>query len=132
MIFAVVSLISWGIWGVLPRVSTMYISPKSAFVYEVLGVLLFGIVMWAFFGFKLETNTKGAVFGILTGVFEFIGALAFVYAVSKSKSSMVVVVSALYPAVTVLLSYLFLGDTITIKQGIGMLMALGAMVLITI
>jgi transporter family protein len=47
--------------------------------------------------------------------------------VSKGKASVVITMTALYPLVTILLSFFFLRETITIKQGIGILFALLAM-----
>ncbi len=37
--------------------------------------------------------------------------------------------TALYPLITVLLSFLILHETVTLRQGIGMLLALAAIVL---
>ena len=53
------------------------------------------------------------------------------FAVSKGKVSIVVLISALYPVVTIALSYFFLNETISLKEGIGMVFALTAIILFT-
>ena len=80
--------------------------------------------------FRPETNPKGAFFAGITGVFGLLGALAFFYALSKGKASVVVTITALYPLAVILLSYFFLNETITLKQVGGMGCALVAMILL--
>lgn len=131
-IFATATLVLWGLWGFFPKLTTTYISPRSALVWEVVGSMIVGVVVLAILGFKLETHPKGAVYGILTGIFGLLGALAFLYAISKGKASVTVTMTALYPLVTILLSYFILQETITLKQGAGMVFAFIAMILFAI
>ena len=49
---------------------------------------------------------------------------------SRGKASVVITMTALYPLVTILLSFIFLRETIAIKQGIGIMLALLAMLLL--
>ena len=128
-VFSIATLILWGLWGFFPKLTTGYINPKSALVWEVVGGLLVGLIVWAVIGFKPETHPKGILFAILTGFFGLLGALTFLFAVSKGKASVVVTMTALYPLFVILLSYFILHETITIKQGIGIVFALIAMIL---
>jgi transporter family protein len=59
----------------------------------------------------------------------YFGALAFLYAISMHKASVVVTMTALYPLVVIILSFFILHESINIKQCIGIFLALGAMVL---
>ena len=128
-LFSIVTLILWGLWGFFPKLTTSYISPKSALVWEVAGGLLVGILVLATIGFRPEMHPKGILFGTLTGFFGLLGALTFLFAVSKGKTSVVVTMTALYPLFVILLSYFVLHETITLKKGIGIAFALIAMVL---
>ena len=129
-VFALIAVIFWGLWGFLPKLTIKYIDPKSALVWEVIGAMIVGLVMLAVIGFKLETHPKGVVFAILTGLFALLGALAFLYAISKGKASVVVTMTALYPLIAIALSFFVLHETITIKQGAGIIVALIAMILL--
>ena len=58
------------------------------------------------------------------------GALFFLYAASKEPISLVAILSALYPVIAVVLAMIFLKESISVKQGLGVALALGSMILI--
>ena len=124
------TFIFWGFWGFIPKLTTKYISPKSAIVYEVVGGFLVAIMVLYSLNFRPEMNPKGFALAITTGVFGFLGALCYLLAVSKGPVSLVVTLTALYPVLSILLAVIILNEPITLKQGVGILLALGAMLLI--
>ncbi|UCB44435.1 MAG: EamA family transporter [Spirochaetota bacterium] len=128
-LLSLITVVLWGFWGFLPKLTTQYISPKSALLYQVIGTVIVGIVALATVHFRPETHPRGVLLGIITGIAAYSGAMAFLYAISKYKASVVIPMTALYPLVAILLSYVFLHEPITVKQGIGIFLALGAMVL---
>ena len=119
----------WGFWGLFPKFAVRYISPTHAMAYQVIGTMVFGIILFAAIGFRLQFEPKGIVFAILSGMFGMGGAFLYLLAVSKGKVSIIVFISALYPVVTIALSYFFLHETITLKEGLGMVFALTAIIL---
>lgn len=129
--FALLALLSWGFWGFFPKLATNSLDPRSALVYEVIGVAIIGLLALILVGFKPEFHTKGVTFAILAGIAGSLGALFFLFAVSKGKASVIVPMTALYPLVTILLAFLILKEPITIKQGIGIILALSAVVLLS-
>ena len=126
------TIILWGFWGFLPKLTTRYISPNSALVYQVVGVVIVGIFALILVQFKPETNPRGILLGIITGIAAYSGVLAFLYAISKYKASVVIPMTALYPLVAIILSYFFLHESITVKQCIGIFLAIVAIVLFTL
>ncbi len=120
----------WGLWGFIPKITTRYITPQSAIIYEALGGLPVALVVLLFMRFRLEVHPRGMILGLLTGVIGFLGALSYLLAVSRGKVSLVVSFTALYPAFSVLLAVLMLHETLTLRQGLGVAMALIAMVLV--
>ena len=131
-VFALLALIMWGLWGFFPKLSTNYISPKSALVYEVLGSMIVGILIFFLVGFKPEVHTKGIIFAVLTGIAATLGTLFFLYAVSRGKASITMAITVLYPLITIALAFFILHESISVKQGIGMLLALIAIVLVAL
>ena len=129
---AILTLIFFGLWGFFPKITTRYIEPKSALVYEVAGGALVGLSVPVWLSFKPQVHPVGTFLGVITGIFGFVGALFFLYAVSRGNASIVVTLSALYPLVVILLSRIFLDEPITLKQGIGIALALISMVLFAI
>jgi len=131
VIFAILALLVWGFWGFFPKLATNYISPKSVLVYEVIGAIIVGMAVLFLINFKPEVNAKGITFAILTGIAGTLGALFFIFAVSRGETSVVVTTTALYPLITIILAFLILKEPITIKQGVGMIFAFAAMMLLS-
>lgn len=132
LIFTFFALLMWGFWGFFPKLATKHINPKSALVYEVLGTLIIGIVIFSVSKFTIESNLKGILFAILTGIAATLGTFFFFYAISKGTTAVVVTITALYPLITIFLSYLFLNESITLTQGVGIFLAVIAMILFTL
>lgn len=128
--WSLLALLSWGFWGLFPKLATNYISPRSAILYESLGAALAGLVALLSIGAPREANSRGILFGVLTGLCAFTGAWFYVNAVSKGKLSLIVTVTAMYPVITVIFARLVLGESITVRHGIGMLFAFVAIVLL--
>jgi len=131
LLFAIIALLLWGLWGLFPKIASNYIGPKSVLIYEAIGAAFLTIIVLFSVGFKPEVHTKGITFGILGGFAGAVGGLFFLYAISRGKASIVVPITALYPLVTILLAFIILKEPITLKQGIGIALALAAMVLLS-
>jgi transporter family protein len=124
------AFVFWGLWGFLPKITTRTISPMHAMIFEAIGGVLVAALAVFNRGFHLELTRQGVVLALLTGVFGILGAWMYLQAVSTGKVSLVVSFTALYPILTILLAVLFLGETLNVRQGIGIAMALLSMLLI--
>ena len=124
------AFVLWGLWSFIPKITTKYISPKSAILFEVLGGIVFGVMVLISLKFKPDIHPKGVLLAFSTGILGFAGALCFLYAASKGPISLVALLSALYPIIAIVLAVFFLNETITIKQGLGMVLGIGAMILL--
>jgi transporter family protein len=122
--------LAWGLWSFVPKVTVRYIDPRSAAVYEAIGALLVAVGICVNLQFRLQIQPTGIALALATGVLGLLGALSFLVAVARGPVSLVTMLSALYPALTVCLAVLFLGETITLRQGCGMVLAVISMVLI--
>jgi transporter family protein len=123
------TLIMWGVFGFLPKVSIRYINPISAVVFETAGVMLVGTLLLFFLGFRPDLHPKGVGLAVATGICGTLGALGYLLAVSRGKVSVVVMMTALYPIVTIGLACLFLRESLSLREGIGMVLACLAIVL---
>lgn len=131
-IFALLALVLYGLWAFFPKLAGNYINSKSFIIFETLGVVIVGIIFLFATGFQPEFHTKGIIFAILTGLAGTIGTFVFFLGITRGKASVVVTMTALYPIVTIMLAAILLREPITIKQGLGIIFALVAMVLFTI
>lgn len=131
-IFAIIALIMWGLWGFFPKLATNYINPKSVLIFQAIGSIFVTAPILISVNFRPEMHIKGIAFAVLAGIAGAIGGLFFLYSISKGEASIVVPTTALYPIITIILAFLILKEPITLKQGIGIIFALIAMILFSI
>lgn len=129
---SLLALFSFGLWGLFTKLSVEYIDAQSAFIYQTVGVIAITVISLCFVGFKPETNVKGLGFSTLTGVAYGLGCLFYFFAASRGKIITVVTLTSLYPLITIMLSFFFLHETITMRQIIGIGLALFAILLMSI
>lgn len=128
---ALIAFVFWGVWAFLPKIATQYINPNSVIVYEVIGSIIVGLIALLSIDFKLQTQPLGIFWAVIIGALGLGGSFAYVYAVSKGPVGIISIFTALYPILTILLAYFVLHEPITIKQAIGMVMALAAIFLLS-
>ncbi|MDR3491636.1 MAG: GRP family sugar transporter [Gammaproteobacteria bacterium] len=128
---AFVSLFSFGVWGLLTKLAVLHIDARSALIYQTLGVVIIAIITLGLINFKPASDVKGISYGILTGLAYGIGCLFYFMAASKGKIITVVTLTALYPLVTIILAYLFLQETVSMKQCLGIGLAFVAILLMS-
>jgi len=129
---AILSLFSFGLWGLFTKLAITYIDSKSALIYQSVGVFVVTFIALSFVNFKPAFDMKGLTFAVLTGIFYTVGLLFYFYAADKGKIITVVTLTALYPLVTIFLAYFILKEAITIKQYIGIGLACIAILLMSV
>lgn len=130
-LFTLITLVTWGIWGIASKLATNSIPPKQALLFQCVGVMAFSVVVLVMEGFKVQWNAPGFSWAFVAGFSAFIGFLTYLAALEKGSTSVVVVVSALYPLVTILLSVIFLHERLNLRQGVGILLAIVAAVILS-
>ena len=84
-----------------------------------------------FLRFQPKGSPQGILFAVLSGASAALAALFFFSAITRGRGSVVVSMTALYPLVTLALSVIFLHEAVTLKQLLGVGLALGAIVLLS-
>jgi len=120
----------WGFWSFIPKFITSYMNPRSALIFETLGGIIFSLFILISLKFRPEIHLKGIMLAILTGILGFAGTLCYLYAASKGPISMVALISALYPIVSIILGYFFLNETLTLRQEIGLFFGILSIILL--
>jgi|UniRef100_A0A7C5AKK5 transporter family protein len=129
--FSLVALVLWGLWGVFSKVATGHLGPQAAYLLGILGYL--PII------FLLLYETGGRIAGPVWGWVAAGGAgaataaaLYFYYrALVEGPVSIVVPITSLYQVVTVILSYVFLGENLSPRQLAGLVLAVTAVWLLS-
>jgi transporter family protein len=132
MLFTLIATAIYGFWGYFPKLGTNYLDPKSALVYEFIGIFGVTVAVLASMQFKLPVHPKGITFAILTGISGMIGTLFLLMALSKGKASVIVPMTALYPVGTLILVALTLKEPITARQLVGIGLSFVSIFLISV
>ncbi len=129
--FALAATVLYGLWGFFPRLASLYLPPRDALVYQTLGGLPIMALVLAWLRFRPAFHHPGALYAFLTGLAGAIGTLFFFAAIQHASSTTpVVMVTALYPLVVLVLALFILNEPLTLRQGIGALLALVALALL--
>jgi len=129
--FAAVTLVTWGIVGLLQKLSTNYISAESSLIWLVVGFILLEPLLYPGRA-VLHYSAWNLTWALVSGVVNALGAWALFAAMkSGGKASIICPLTALYPLVVVLLVPFILHESITLVQGLGVLSALTAVVLLS-
>ena len=91
--------------------------------------MLVGLAVLHMVGFKLQVDSRGILYALLVGIFGMVATLYFIVALSKGSVSVVLTITAGYPAVSILLAFLILKEPITFRQCIGIALAIVAIAL---
>ncbi|MDW8084065.1 MAG: EamA family transporter [Candidatus Caldarchaeum sp.] len=126
-----VTLLVWGIWGVAARLASSALGWRDTMAVAAIGYMVIAVTF--IFASRAQVLPQGPVWllALAVGSLGFIGTLTFYMALNLNPSSIVVVATSLYPIVTLALSFLLLGETITPRQAVGVALALAALVLIS-
>lgn len=124
------AFLCWGVWAFLPKLTTRYIDPKSAIVYEALGGIAMAAVVLAWIGFRPAMDGRGVLLALTTGMLGLGGALAYLYAVRSGPVVLISTLTALYPILAIGLAGWLLHEPVSLRQWLGILLGLIAMLLI--
>ncbi|MGQ3889558.1 EamA family transporter [Legionella sp. CNM-1927-20] len=125
-----IALLLYGVWGYWGSRAADFINPLSITFYSSLGVLISGIVALILLSFKPELSIKGSFYGLLNGLASGIACIFFIMALRKGPAIPVVLITSMYPVVTLILCMIFLKQSITYKQALGMAFAFIALFLL--
>lgn len=129
--FGLITLVSWGIVGLLQKLSTNHLSAEWALVWLAVG--FFFLEPWLYPGKVLfKYSARALAWALSSGCFNALGAWALLAALkSGGKASIVAPFTALYPIVVVFLAPFILHESISSLQGVGIVCALIAVVLLS-
>jgi transporter family protein len=129
--FSLLALGLWGVWGFLSKVASQHLPSQQVYLLTISGHLVvvgyllvsgLGAVVWQPWG-------VGAALG--SGIAMAVALLFFFEALARGPATVVVPLTALYPAVAVVLSWVFLQEVLTLRHLAGLALALAAVWLLS-
>jgi transporter family protein len=130
---AVVTIVAWGTWGVFSKLAVERIDQQvmvwgSLIVVPVIILIYLGAAGQLV---PLTMHASGIAFAALGGVGAGLGTVCFYLLLVRERASLAVPMTSLYPALTVLLSVLFLKEQLNGVHVLGILLALAAVALLS-
>jgi bacterial/archaeal transporter family protein len=116
--------VSWGIWAFALRKAMGHMPPLAVHVAYSLATVLLVPVYLALArrqAVPLRFPVSGIVWAALAASLVGAGVVAMMYAMRARDASQIVALTASYPAVTLLLAVLFLGESLTASRVCGVL-----------
>ena len=130
---AAASIVAWGTWGVFSKLAIERID-QQVMVWSSLIVVPAIILIYLVASGELAPLTMhapGITFAALGGVGAALGTVCFYLLLARERASVAVSMTSLYPALTVILSVLFLKEHLNGVHVLGIFFALAAVVLLS-
>jgi transporter family protein len=134
MLYALTAFFLWGVWGLLGKLASRTLNHRQLVFYSLAGYLIVFVLVaakgWGRGG-ALPGN-PGLWLALATGLCSGVAYVFFYLGISRGEASRIVTITALYPVITCLLAFLFLGEAITVRKIAGLLLAIGGLVLLSL
>lgn len=129
--YIIASILGWGVGSFLYKFSNNAMHPIMVSSIALCLYIVLMPLLWVFVKFD-HTITLGGVLYTLAGSLAMcIGTLGFSYALKSGGAvGQTTILTSLYPALTLILSMIFLGESLTIKKVIGIGLALTSFILL--
>ena len=128
----VITFVGWGLGTFFGKLATNKIGEKAIF-WDILAYAL-GVIIYCFVAFKsselFNVEKSGMIWGILAGLFGAVGLVGFYILLAKNEASIVIPMTALYPALAVVLGIIVLHEGVTLTKVIGIILSLVAIYLL--
>jgi len=133
LIYSILSLLLWGFWGATLKQASKGLGWRQIYFFSGLATVTAVTTIAVFYRGELVTTPRiGALLAFAAGVFGTLGYIFMVKALAAGdEASIVVPLTSLYPAVTVLLARLVLGESITALKAAGIVLAIAAIYLLS-
>ena len=131
IIYSLICLVLWGLWGAILKLA--YGGGNWVQVYFASALSSFMVALTIFIISRPEIPMdRFTGFALLAGIFGGLGYVAFVKALETGKASIIIPLTAIYPAITAVIALAFLNEKISMLKGLGIALAVVAAILLSL
>ena len=133
LLYSIAALAAWGLWGFWGKLGSRSLTPGHLLVLTYTGIVLIYPLVLALYarGLSMNWTVPDNYYALASGLVCGIGFPLFYLALTRGQVSRVVVITATYPVVTVLLAALLLHEPLTLKSGLGTALAIAGFLLLS-
>jgi transporter family protein len=130
---AAATIVAWGTWGVFSKLAIDRIDQQVMVWGSLIVVPAIILIYLGAAGqlVPLKMHAPGITFAALGGVGAALGTVCFYLLLARQRASLAVPMTSLYPALTVILSVLFLKEQLSGVHILGIFFALAAVALLS-
>ncbi len=136
LLLSLIVIVVWGFWGFALKYASLSLEWQYVYVASALGAFLVYVTAFSTLAItgKLTqiTDYRSLGIAIIGGLLGALGGLLLILALKLGEASIIVPLTSIYPAVTATLSIILLGEDITIRKITGIMLALIAVILLSI
>ncbi|MEP6594895.1 MAG: DMT family transporter [Ginsengibacter sp.] len=130
--YALITTIFWGVWGALIEIPEKAGFPATlGYIVWALTMTIPAIIALRVIHWKLDTNRKAVIYGMLIGISGSAGQLILFQALRTGPAYLVFPIVSLSPLVTILLSMWLLKERASTRSWVGIIIALVAIPLLS-
>lgn len=132
LLFAIITTVFWGVWGAFIEIPEKGGFPATlGYSVWALTMIPCALVALKIIGFKLDRELRTVLLGSTVGLLGAGGQLILFEALRSGPAYLVFPIISMYPVITVALSAILLHERTGRRAGIGILLALPAIVLLS-
>jgi transporter family protein len=133
LLFILIALVFWGVTGVTQKLSTNAISSELSFLWYAYAMIAISVILAVSVVMHWYVKPLILCLAIGGGTLNGLGTLtSFTALESGGKASVVISLISLYPLLSVVLAVGFLHEKLTALQGVGIVIAVVAAILLSL
>lgn len=134
ILITLITLISWGVSSFISKLSTNKIGGRGAF-WEIVAyapaIIIISLILYKTKDL-LNADRSGIILAMLAGIVGSFGFIGYYMLLSRKEASLAVPLTSLFPALTAILAFIFLRESVTLPKIIGIILSLIALYLLSI
>lgn len=118
---SMITLLLWGVWGIFGKLAYRSITPRDYIPLVLIGNIIV-LIIACFFLLRpshFKINSTDGIFAVISSIAYVAGGLFFFLALGKGETSKVVLVTALYPIITISYSLFFMNEPVSATKLLG-------------
>lgn len=132
LLYALITTVFWGIWGALIELpGKTGFPPTLVYIVWSLTMIPCALIGLSIIKWKLDIDLKSVFYGLVIGLTGAGGQIVLFQALLNGPAYLVFPIISLSPVITVLLSVIFLKETTSKRQWVGIILALMAIVMMS-
>jgi len=132
LVLSIITIVTVGIVGFFLKLAFKYSHWTEIYVVEMATLFVLSLAVYLSQRPSISVGSPGFNYALLAGIMMTVGTIALYLALQEGKAIIVIPLTSIYPVVTIVLSYFILHEQISLVKGLGVILALVALVLIAL